>query len=44
VLKQLIDELDGIDFRKLGRDVKGDILGATASSLCVDDSAQSDRT
>ena len=26
VLKQVIDELDGIDFRKLGPDVKGDIF------------------
>jgi len=26
VLKQVIDELDGIDFRKLGTDVKGDIF------------------
>ena len=26
VLKQVIDELDGIDFRKLGPDIKGDIF------------------
>jgi type I restriction enzyme M protein len=26
VLKQVVDELDGIDFRKLGPDVKGDIF------------------
>ena len=26
VLKQVIDELDGIDFRKLGPDVKGDVF------------------
>jgi type I restriction enzyme M protein len=26
VLKQVVDELDGIDFRKLGTDVKGDIF------------------
>src|SRR6266568_8823962 len=26
VLKQVIDEIDGIDFRKLGTDVKGDIF------------------
>src|SRR5206468_8486641 len=26
VLKQVVDEIDGIDFRKLGTDVKGDIF------------------